>query len=165
MTFKLVQGCVYSLQPVRGFGSILSGEIRRVRFVIGSWRSLTRSDFFPNWYVTSQGMASRTIQNTAGEQMTYLRKFGSLKEYQLEGDGYQAYTFEERYDRNDDVTDLGEAAVPVIPTPLFASINKRSKINLIHNRWTILTDEQFLPEARFLLSKLLFIFLFLMQSM
>ncbi|XP_041355524.1 beta-hexosaminidase-like [Gigantopelta aegis] len=153
MTFKLVQGCVYKLEPARGFRPILSGEDRKIKFVIGSWRSLTRSDFFPNWYVSSQGMMSRTIHSAAGEQVDFLGTFNTLNEYRIDGDRYRAYTPEERYTRYSDITDLGEAPIPVIPTPMSVSINRRFRVNLAQHGWKIVTKEQFLPEAKFLQSK------------
>ena len=51
VTIKMIQGNLYSLQPMHGFGSIVQGYWRYITLT-AKGSSVAVSDFMPNWYIT-----------------------------------------------------------------------------------------------------------------
>ncbi|XP_055958409.1 beta-hexosaminidase isoform X2 [Patella vulgata] len=157
-----LQGCMFKLEPVRGFRVIRPGETRKIRFVSENF-SVAKSDVIPNWYLSSNGLESRVLVSTTGESLDFVGEFDTpnkwkrydWKDEKSEGhDLYDPFTPRTRYAMNADVEDKGRPGKLVIPTPVQIAVDTSMTLNLETRDWQVVAPPVFLNEAEFLADKL-----------
>ena len=66
---RMIQGDLYSIEPISGFGAILAGEWKNIT-VIAEYSSVSVSDFMPNWYITQKTEVSGVRPAIVTDTMT-----------------------------------------------------------------------------------------------
>ncbi|XP_076439193.1 uncharacterized protein LOC143278061 [Babylonia areolata] len=119
LVLTAVNGMLFHLQPTPTFTPLPPGGGARVlRFKLKYW-SISRSDHFPNWYLTgSTGTEPRTIKSTAGFDPTFVtRPTLPQQQKRYDFDLYSDRTPRQRYHRNYVPFASPDAEMRVVPKP------------------------------------------------
>ncbi|XP_061190125.1 uncharacterized protein LOC133197994 [Saccostrea echinata] len=145
-----VQGCLFSLSPIRGFPDLITNKSHFSEFYGQDW-AVTRTDVPPNWYVAAPSLKPVNIHSTSlGKNfVTNFTKARQWKRYRV--DQYNPFTAQDRY-RRFDFRDFGHSVKLILPTP--------KKVELLSNDFlpvrnmTVICNSQLLEEANYLANKL-----------
>lgn len=150
MDVEHVVGGLFKFTPTTEFQDLLPGE--KLEIVLNADEpTASRSMLFPNWYVTRPGLQAKVIVSTADESLSFIGEFNdSHKWKKYESDQSNPYTMERRYEKCV-VADLGESTIPIVPTPLEATLQYDKRVNLSKHCWVIINSHHiFANEARLL---------------
>ena len=132
-----LNGCSYKVEPTKHFKAILPGK--SLEFMVHIGPTMARSDLGPRWYIAAEGLEPRTISNTANEALDFVFFPNRSKSW----DSFA----------NNDVVDLGNAPLLVIPTPSqITGLNATRKLSIDEN-WIVLGEPGLEDETSFLAGK------------
>lgn len=140
LELKWVNGGLYYLSPIEGaFRGISAGN--SMRFTLEGWRTVARSDHFPNWYVASSsyGITSpKLIESTTNDSLAYVSAFNTPNLWKRHAlDMYNPYTPEQRYKLNNlTADDNAKNSVPIIPTPYLVKLISSGHLT-VDNKWVV----------------------------
>lgn len=144
-----IQGMLFSLEPVSGFGNITSKETKSLYFYGQNW-AVSKTDIPPNWYITSPGLQPKVFKSTSPDNPNFVSNFVLPKQWKrYKSDVYNPYTPEVRYNKYS-VTDLGKVGKYIIPTPESITVDESSHVTLDSNTWRIRAESEFMKEADYL---------------
>ncbi|XP_052085034.1 chitobiase-like [Mytilus californianus] len=98
----------------------------------------SRTDSLPNWYVVGSKSKPKIIESTKGENLNFVKSFGS----QL--------TSKERYKINNNHTDLKRTQKYVVPSPEEIAVMSNDTIMLKLEEWVIQKSDEFPDEVKYL---------------
>ncbi|XP_052764645.1 uncharacterized protein LOC128206309 [Mya arenaria] len=116
--FGVVQGDLYYMKPILGFAPISPGKERVYNIIVQLW-AVSKTDFMPLWYVSSdtEGVTPRVVKSTSSFDLDYVEDFGDIKQWKRSrADRYNPYSPQDRWSK---FRFLGNQKVEsvVIPTP------------------------------------------------
>ncbi|XP_033725091.1 beta-hexosaminidase-like [Pecten maximus] len=146
-----VQGSLYRLVPeaelFHGWtaGDKITLHLEAKAFLI------SRSDFFPNWYVTAPNITPLLIQSAADDNLTFVQAFDAPRKWKRrKNDQYNPFTAEDRFNRNLVIRDLGHPGSHIIPTPVQVSFDPIKKVQIDTKTWKIFHNLKFSEEVSYL---------------
>ena len=99
--FGVVQGDLYYMTPIGGFVPIPPGGERVYNVPVALW-AVSRTDFMPLWYVTSDdvNVEPRICSHTASFDLDFVDDFDDVRQWKRwRKDGYNPYTPEDRAEK------------------------------------------------------------------
>ncbi|OWF49612.1 uncharacterized protein LOC110451484 [Mizuhopecten yessoensis] len=146
-----VQGSLYRLVPENGLfinwpaGKEITLHLEAKAFLI------SRSDFFPNWYVTAPKVKPLLIQSTVDGNLSFVQPFDTSSKWKRnKQDQYNPFTAEDRFNRNLVIRDLGHQGSYVTPTPVQVSFDPITKVVMDTKTWQIFHNGKFSKEINYL---------------
>ncbi|BFZ08610.1 hypothetical protein BsWGS_11648 [Bradybaena similaris] len=137
------------MEPTTTCSEMNPGDVKVIRYY-SSCCSVTFTDIFPNWYFVFQELEPRIIKSTEGEPDKFVAPFSSADTWKRipkkSSYSYDLYNPPKASDRfaTDGVNDLGEAPIPVIPTPVKVAVyNPSLTLNVLTGGWVIVSPAQF----------------------
>ncbi|CAC5401742.1 HEXA_B [Mytilus coruscus] len=127
--------CIYPRKEVFIFfepGSTIKIPLTATKF------QRSRTDSLPNWYVVGSKSKPKIIESTKGENLNFVKSFGS----QL--------TSKERYRINNNHTDLKRTQKYVVPSPEEIAVMSNDTIMLKPEEWVIQKSDEFPDEIKYL---------------
>lgn len=97
----MVQGDLYYLDPTSGFKEIQPNETRTYDITAAVW-SVARTDFMPNWYITSENdvIEARVVNSTNTLDLLYVDPFDDVRQWKrFAADRYNPFTAQKRMRR------------------------------------------------------------------
>ncbi|XP_071112715.1 beta-hexosaminidase-like [Haliotis cracherodii] len=160
MQVKHINGCLFILEPVKGFATLKTGQTIEIQFK-AQYYSVAKTDVFPNWYLTSEGLEPRLIKSTVGESLEFVSSFDTpskwkrfdyeLSNGQRRTDLYDPWSAEFRFKNNEANTGGGEPDVKlIVPTPYQLEVRPGDPVNLLEPGWIVWSHDQVRDEARYL---------------
>ncbi|XP_067667144.1 chitobiase-like [Haliotis asinina] len=157
---KHINGCLFMLEPVKGFATLKTGQTIEIQFK-AQYYSVAKTDVFPNWYLTYEGLEPRLIKSTTGESLDFISSFDTpskwkrfdyeLSNGQKRSDLYDPWSAEVRFQNNETNTGDKKADVNlIVPTPYKIDFKSIDSVNLQEPGWAVWSHDQVRPEARHL---------------
>ena len=136
-----INGCLHKISPMAEFDGFNAGETVTAAYETADWQ-VSRTDISPNWYVTAMDAEPRTLLSTAGESLDFVGDFTTPAQWKRQDyDEYDPYTPQVRYDLNEDVADMGDAVIPIIPTPVDWSKNSDAMVDIGSGDWLVVSSD------------------------
>ncbi|KAL8595484.1 hypothetical protein ACOMHN_000693 [Nucella lapillus] len=153
MALSHVQGYLFRLSPLFDFPPFEAGTSKEIVFR-GEYWSVSKYEQFPNYFVAAEGATARVIENTADESMSFVRSFSRVNQWKRNAtDRFDPLTPSARYGKQADVSKLGWAPHPYLPTPLSFKMD-RSKTVSFNKNWVIVAPSEWTDLAEFLKDQL-----------
>ena len=152
-----INGDLHKLTPTGDFPGWPADETTVIEFFAQSYQ-LSKTDVFPNWYVTEEEALPRVFQSTADETLSFVDDFIHERQYKRSADELnEPRTPETRFEINSHTEDIGTAGKRLIPTPVSQSWEEDGPtVDITTGDWVIvLHDEELTDEAEFLSGKFL----------
>ncbi|OWF40739.1 uncharacterized protein LOC110463418 [Mizuhopecten yessoensis] len=141
-----VSGSLYRLIPETSFKPFLPGQKLSFLYQAKYWQ-VARTDTMPNMFVGGEGMASKVIQSTQGEQLQFVGDFTTKNQWKrFVYDQYDPFLARTRHTINSDVTDMGHAGKRLIPTPVTESLTDGTKLTVTAD-WVVVNSSHFPQES------------------
>ncbi|XP_050411821.1 uncharacterized protein LOC126826788 [Patella vulgata] len=146
------KGTHYVISPTTDFIDLKPGSLRKIKFRLAAW-TVSRTDSFPNWYISIEGFTPRVIANTVGESLDYVVDFTSPNQWKrATTDTYNPFSPQQRYMRY--MKPQSTATHPrIIPKPLYIDISSSTKLN-VDLTWQIFSTQQLTKQAQYLNEKM-----------
>ena len=139
---KMIQGDLYSIEPMRGFGPILYGEWNYITLT-AKHASVSVSDFMPNWYISQKKEVPGVYPTTISDTMTleYVLPFYYPQQWKrYPADRYDPVSPQVRNERLG-INDKKQIPPPklVIPSPVRLSLDNSGapQFLAIDEKWRI----------------------------
>ena len=148
-----INGCLFKFAPNKDFQAMKHNDSLVLAFNTSFW-SVSKTDVMPNWYIAADGLQARTITSSAGEKLSFVGPFETLKKWKrFPSDLYDPYTPEKRLELGF-VKDLKRAPNIVIPTPVeVKQDNSKRKAYFGTGDWIVVAPKELDTEAKYLASK------------
>lgn len=123
--------------------------------IMSSHFQLSKTDTFPNWYVTGPNSSPQIIKSTEGEDLKFVSSFNHPNQWKRsKEDQHNPYTAKDRYNMSKhSFEDLGKTGEIIIPTPEEVHVSKKSVV-FDTSEWIIMSSVDFPSEVQFLADKL-----------
>ncbi|KAL4239994.1 hypothetical protein ACF0H5_000789 [Mactra antiquata] len=136
----MVQGDLYYLEPITGFVPIKPADMREY-YIVSQWASISRTDFMPQWYLTSDGADPRIVETTASLDLENVEQFDDVRTWKRNtGDRYNPFTAQQRM-RRLGTENSKEAVRLVLPTPKHIDVHSDKPKLTLDETWTIYTEQ------------------------
>ena len=154
---KMIQGDLYSVEPMVGFGDIFQGQWRYITLT-AKHSSVSISDFMPNWYISQKtevpGVWPAILSDTT--TLKFVRPFYYPQQWKrYPADRYDPITPRVRHYRLG-ITDKGQIPPPklVIPTPVILRLDKSGspKFLTVDQKWRVQAGQRALKSITQFLS-------------
>ncbi|KAL4239992.1 hypothetical protein ACF0H5_000788 [Mactra antiquata] len=144
-------GGLYYLTPNGDkFKTFKAGETL-VCIIHNRYSLAARSDYMPNWYVTSNDAEPKTVVSTMGEGINYVEDFDSYLRWKHgKTDQYKPYSPEERYDMYKMYDSPKYNPYKIVPTPWSVTSNRRVVMTFNIEEWMIVYSDAFKFESTYL---------------
>ena len=156
--FSHINGCLFTIQPLKSFKTLNDGDSLRILFKAQHY-SVARTDAMPNWYIEVEGLESRLIKSTCGEELSYVEDFDKPEkwkrfDYKMESgiqrtDRYDPFSPEDRFEKYK-VDDLGKPGKALIPTPVQMKFQGEETLSFKEGDWVIFHEDGLEKEASYL---------------
>ena len=131
-----INGGLFKLQPTSLFAPLEPKQSLKIPFQGRRWIT-SKTDVYPNWYVSVNGAKSKTLANTAGESLSFVGEFDREPLWKMNtNDKHNPFTPKERFLKNE-IEDLDKAGGYIIPTPLQVKVTEGAYIKMDSDKWVI----------------------------
>ncbi|WAQ95651.1 HEX-like protein [Mya arenaria] len=114
--FGVVQGDLYYMKPILGFAPISPGKERVYNIIVQLW-AVSKTDFMPLWYVSSdtEGVTPRVVKSTSSFDLDYVEDFGDIKQWKRSrADRYNPYSPQDQMFKVDSSVSDGRNLIKLI---------------------------------------------------
>ncbi|XP_071140803.1 N,N'-diacetylchitobiase-like [Mytilus edulis] len=150
-----VSGLLYNIFPDEDLYKPLKPSEELSVPIMSSHFQLSKTDSFPNWYVTGPNLAPQIIKSTEGEELEFVSSFNHPDQWKRsQEDEHNPYTAKDRYNMSKhSFKDLAKTRKTIIPTPEEVRVSEKFVV-FDASEWVILSSVDFPSEVQFLADKL-----------
>ena len=149
-----VSGLLYNIFPDEDLYKPLKPSEELSVPIMSSHFQLSKTDSFPNWYVTGPNLAPQIIKSTEGEELEFVSSFNHPDQWKRsKEDEHNPYTAKDRYNMSKhSFKDLAKTRKTIIPTPEEVRVSEKFVV-FDASEWVILSSVDFPSEVQFLAGK------------